>query len=117
MPADVASPGPAAAPGPLGPSAQGPGVPVAASGVIHDLGYRRYDGKRLRRAQIARALCWHSLRSAFGIGRGVKAKIVPVITFGIMFLPAIINAVAAPVSTSPARTGRSATYSPALPVP
>ncbi len=114
MPADVASPGPAAAPGPLGPSAQGPGVPVAASGVIHDLGYRRYDGKRLGRAQIARALCWHSLRSAFGIGRGVKAKIVPMITFGIMCLPAIINAVAVAVSTSHARIIPYDTYVPAL---
>jgi ABC-2 type transport system permease protein len=114
MPADIASPGPAAAaPGPLGPAAQGPGV-LAAPGVIHDLGYRRYDGKRLGRAQIARALCWHSLRSAFGIGRGVKAKIVPVITFGIMCLPAVINAVAVAVSTSHARIVPYDTYVPAL---
>ena len=27
---------------------------------------------------IVRALAWHSLRSAFGIGRGAKAKIFPV---------------------------------------
>jgi ABC-2 type transport system permease protein len=65
----------------------------AASGVIHDRGYRRYDGPRLGRAQIVRALCWHSLRSAFGIGRGAKAKIVPVIAFAAMCLPAIVNAV------------------------
>ena len=53
MPADTASPGQAS--------------PAGTSGVIHDIGYRRYDGQRLGRAQIARALCWHSLRSAFGI--------------------------------------------------
>jgi len=64
------------------------------SGVIHDLGYQRYDGLRLGRRAIIRALCWHSLRSAFGLGRGVKAKIVPVITFVIMCLPAVANAVA-----------------------
>ena len=64
-----------------------------AGGVIHDRGYRRYDGPRLGRAQIARALGWHSLRSAFGIGRGAKAKIVPVIAFAAMCLPAIVNAV------------------------
>jgi ABC-2 type transport system permease protein len=63
-------------------------------GVIHDIGYRRYEGPRLGRAAIVRALCWHSLRSAFGIGRGAKAKIVPVITFVIMCLPAVANAVA-----------------------
>jgi ABC-2 type transport system permease protein len=69
---------------------------VAASGssVIHDIGYRRYEGLRLARPGIVRALYWHSLRSAFGVGRGAKAKIVPVITFVIMCLPAVANAVA-----------------------
>jgi ABC-2 type transport system permease protein len=65
----------------------------AETGVIHDIGYRRYTGRRLGRAQIVRALYWHSLRSAFGLGRGAKAKIVPVIVFAIMCLPAIANAV------------------------
>ncbi|HEY7016698.1 MAG TPA: hypothetical protein VH480_28250 [Streptosporangiaceae bacterium] len=65
----------------------------AESGVIHDIGYRRYTGPRLGRAQIIRALYWHSLRSAFGLGRGAKAKIVPVIAFVIMCLPAVANAV------------------------
>ena len=63
-------------------------------GVIHDIGYRRYTGRRLGRDQRIRALYWHSLRSAFGLGRGAKAKIVPVIVFVIMCLPAIANAVA-----------------------
>ena len=65
----------------------------AETGVIHDIGYRRYTGRRLGRAQIVRALYWHSLRSAFGLGRGAKAKIVPVIVFVIMCLPAVANAV------------------------
>ncbi|MGC1287211.1 MAG: ABC transporter permease [Streptosporangiaceae bacterium] len=65
----------------------------AETGVIHDIGYRRYTGRRLGRAQIVRALYWHSLRSAFGLGRGAKAKIVPVIVFVIMCLPAIASAV------------------------
>ncbi len=95
MPADTASQGPAA-------------------GVIHDLGYRRYDGQRLGRAQIVRALAWHSLRSAFGIGRGVKAKIVPVVTFGIMCLPAVINAAAVALSSSHARIIPYDTYVPAV---
>lgn len=66
----------------------------AAAGVIHDRGYRRYDGERIGRMQIVRALCWHSFRSAFGIGRGAKAKVVPIITFVAMCLPAVINAIA-----------------------
>src|SRR5207253_1508334 len=64
-------------------------------GVIHDLGYQHYDGPRLGRAAIIRALYWHSLRSAFGIGRGVRAKIVPILTFVLMCLPAVANAISA----------------------
>ncbi len=63
-------------------------------GVIHDLGYRRYDGPRLGRPRIVAALAWHSFRSAFGFGRGAKAKIVPVIAFAAMCLPAVVNAFA-----------------------
>jgi len=70
------------------------GAAAAGTGVIHDLGYRRYDGPRLGRAGIIRALAWHSFRSAFGIGRGAKAKIVPLLAFILMCLPAIVNAVA-----------------------
>jgi ABC-2 type transport system permease protein len=77
-------------------------APVAGAGVIHDLGYQHYDGPRLGRAAIIRALYWHSLRSAFGIGRGAKAKIVPLLAFGLMCLPAIANAVA--VATSQQHT-------------
>lgn len=69
--------------------------PLAASGggVIHDIGYRHYTGPRLGRAGIVRALVWHSLRSSVGIGRGAKAKIIPVIAFVAMSLPAVANAV------------------------
>ena len=69
------------------------GPPAAGGGVIHDIGYRHYQGPRLGRAAIIRALGWHSLRSAFGIGRGAKAKIIPVIVFAIMCVPAVVNAI------------------------
>ncbi len=65
-----------------------------AAGVIHDLGYRGYDGPRLGRVQIVRALTWHCFRSAWGIGRGVKGKIVPMLAFIAMCLPALVNAFA-----------------------
>jgi ABC-2 type transport system permease protein len=67
---------------------------ASTEGVIHDIGYQRYTGRRLGRAGIIRALYWHSLRSAFGIGRGAKAKILPVIMFVVICLPAVANAVA-----------------------
>jgi len=83
-------------------------VAAGRSGVIHDIGYRRYEGPRLARPGIIRALYWHSLRSAFGIGRGAKAKIVPVLTFAIMCLPAVANAVS--VAQSGSRTINYDTY-------
>ena len=66
----------------------------SAAGVIHDLGYRRYDGPRLGRAQIIRALIWHSFRSSWGIGRGVKAKIIPILAAIAICLPGFVNAFA-----------------------
>jgi ABC-2 type transport system permease protein len=90
---------------------QEPG-PSAAGGVIHDLGYQRYDGPRLGRSQIVAALAWHSFRAAFGLGRGAKAKIVPVIAFLAMCLPAIVNAFV--MSRGNPRAVDYDTYVPAL---
>ena len=84
----------------------------AAVGVIHDLGYRRYDGPRLGRAQIIRALIWHSFRSSWGIGRGVKAKIIPILAAIAMLLPAFVNAFA--VSRGNPRLFGYDVYSPQL---
>jgi ABC-2 type transport system permease protein len=81
-----------AARGQLAPAADG-------GGVIHNIGYRRYEAERLGRAQIVRALIWHSFRAAFGIGRGAKAKIFPVLVFALLALPAAVNAVA--LATNP----------------
>ncbi|MEV5746578.1 ABC transporter permease [Actinoallomurus sp. NPDC052308] len=59
--------------------------------VIHDIGYRHYDGKRLGRAYAVRSLFVHNLRAAYGLGRPVKAKIMPFLLFAIMLLPAAIS--------------------------
>ena len=83
-----------------------------ATGVIHDLGYRGYDGPRLGRAQIVRALTWHSFRSSFGIGRGAKAKIIPILALAAMCLPALVNAFA--VARGNARLFGYDVYSPTL---
>lgn len=85
---------------------------VQTSGVIHDLGYRRYDGPRLGRRRIVAALAWHSFRSAFGLGRGAKAKIVPVIAFLALCLPAVVNAFA--MSRGNPRAVDYDTYTPVL---
>jgi ABC-2 type transport system permease protein len=95
-------------------SAQTPsaGRRSAAGGVIHDLGYQRYDGPRLGRSRIVAALAWHSFRSAFGFGRGAKAKIVPVIVMIAICLPAVINAFA--MSKGNSRIVDYDTYTPVL---
>jgi ABC-2 type transport system permease protein len=67
--------------------------PAADGGVIHNIGYRRYADARLGRGSIFLALTLHSLRTAFGFGRGAKAKIFPALLFVIMCLPAVVNAV------------------------
>jgi ABC-2 type transport system permease protein len=87
-------------------------MPEQATGVIHDLGYRRYDGPRLGRAQIIRALIWHSFRSSWGIGRGARAKILPILALFVMCLPAFVNAFA--VSRGNARLFGYDVYVPAL---
>jgi ABC-2 type transport system permease protein len=86
--------------------------PPAAGGVIHDLGYRRYDGPRLGRSGIVAALAWHSFRSAFGFGRGGRAKIVPAIAVIAICLPAVVNAFVMSRGNPPAVYYD--TYTPAL---
>ena len=73
--------------------AEPPATRARPAGVIHDLGYQRYAGDRYGRAAIVRTLAGYSLRSAFGLGRGARAKIVPISVFALMCLPALVNAV------------------------
>ncbi len=78
-------------------TAAGGPVPTGAAGVggvIHNIGYRRYDGERLGRGRIVLALTWHSYRTAFGLGRGGRAKVFPALLLGLLCLPAAVNAVA-----------------------
>ena len=61
-------------------------------GVIHDIGYRHYDGPRLGRRHAVLALYVHSLRGVFGLGRPARSKIVPFVLFTIICIPAVISA-------------------------
>lgn len=70
----------------------------AAAGTIYDIGYRNYEGARLGRGYAFRTLYVHSLRSAFGLGRGGKALIIPWALFAVMVLPAIITVAVAGIS-------------------
>jgi ABC-2 type transport system permease protein len=88
----------------------GAGLVAPGAGVIHDIGYQTYDGPRFGRGKIAIVLCLHSFRSAFGFGRGAKAKIVPVLTFVILCAPAVINAVIMALGQSHTRVVNYDTY-------
>ncbi|MFF3515416.1 ABC transporter permease [Streptomyces sp. NPDC002573] len=57
---------------------------------IHNIGYRSYDGPRLGRAYARRSLYSQSLRGAYGLGRSVKSKVLPMLLFVVMCTPALI---------------------------
>ncbi|MFG2224777.1 ABC transporter permease [Streptomyces sp. NPDC048644] len=65
-------------------------APAAAPDVIHNIGYRHYDGPRLGRAYARRSLFSQSLRGAYGLGRSAKSKVLPMLLFAVMCLPAAI---------------------------
>ncbi len=56
---------------------------------IHDLGYRRYAGSRVGAAGAWRALYVQGLRTVFGLGRPLKAKILPAFVLLATLLPAL----------------------------
>ncbi|WP_035847094.1 ABC transporter permease [Kitasatospora azatica] len=63
-------------------------TPTASSGVIHDIGYRGYQGPRLGRGYATRSLFVQGLRGAFGLGRSAKSKVLPMLMLAAMVLPA-----------------------------
>ncbi|PYC71624.1 ABC transporter permease [Micromonospora arborensis] len=64
-------------------------VRPAPTGVIHDIGYQRYEGPRLGRRHVFGALYLHGVRTVFGFGRSAKAKIFPWLVVGIVTLVAV----------------------------
>jgi ABC-2 type transport system permease protein len=63
---------------------------TAPAGSIYDLGYRGYEGVRLGRRHAIAALVRDSLRSAFGLGRSGRAKLIPFGLAGLALLPAVV---------------------------
>jgi ABC-2 type transport system permease protein len=62
----------------------------APTGVIHDIGYQRYGGRRLGRGYLFGSLYVHGLRGVFGLGRGPKAKIFPWLIVGVTTIVAVV---------------------------
>lgn len=65
------------------------------TGEIFDIGYRSYDGPRLGRGYAFRTLYVHSLRTAFGLGRGGRALIIPWALFVFVNFPSAVTVMAA----------------------
>jgi ABC-2 type transport system permease protein len=57
---------------------------------IHNIGYRSYDGPRLGRAYARRSLYSQTLRGSYGLGRAAKSKVLPMLLFVVMCVPAAI---------------------------
>ncbi|CAM3764249.1 ABC transporter permease [Isoptericola cucumis] len=66
---------------------------ASPAGVIHNIGYRAYDGERLPRRGVALALYSHTLRGVFGLGRAARSKVVPFGMVAVMLVPAIVLSV------------------------
>ena len=84
-------------------------------GGIYDLGYQAYDGPRLGRRSAFGALFRNALRACYGIGRGGRAKIVPIALGGLAVLPAVL-AVGISALAAPAPGGAGAALDNASPV-
>ncbi|RVU27220.1 ABC transporter permease [Streptomyces antnestii] len=65
-------------------------TPAGEQTRIHNIGYRHYDGPRLGRAYARRSLFSQSLRGAYGLGRSAKSKVLPMLLFVVMCVPALI---------------------------
>ncbi len=67
-----------------------PGAPQPEEAQIYDRGYRTFEGERTGVPGAIRTLVVHSMRTALGLGRSAKHKVVPVLIILIAYIPAII---------------------------
>ncbi len=73
-----------------------PAVPAQpAADVIHDIGFRHYDGERLGRGWVVRSLLVDTLRGVFGLGRPARSKVMPWILVAILLAPPLVVALVA----------------------
>ena len=61
----------------------------ARYGEVYDRGYQHYEGQRLGRGHAIWALTTYSMKRALGIKKGVGAKIIPIVLYIGVLVPAI----------------------------
>lgn len=64
----------------------------ARRGVIHDIGYRPFTGRRQSTGAVAWSLYLTSLRHCFGLGRSGRSKAIPWLMTGLLLIPALVLA-------------------------
>ena len=71
-----------------------PPAPPAASGtdVIHDIGFRHFEGELLGRGWVVRSLLVETVRGIFGLGRPARSKVMPWTLIAILLIPPLIIA-------------------------
>lgn len=82
----------------------------SASGTIYDIGYRHYTGERLGRKYAIESLFVHGLRVVWGIGRGPRARLAPIVLTAVALLPAVVQAAVAAYSGGEAQLITYANY-------
>jgi ABC-2 type transport system permease protein len=70
-------------------------VSEPASGQVFDIGFRRYEGQREGRRRAMLAVYKDGLRTAMGLGRGGRAKILPWLFIAASIIPALVFALIA----------------------
>ncbi len=79
------------------------------SGEVFDLGYQHYEGRREGRQRALKAVWKNGLRTALGLGRGPQAKILPILLFVAVIIPAVVLSIVAsqvgPLGDVPGHSG------------
>ncbi len=79
------------------------------SGEVFDLGYQHYEGPREGRMRARRALWVNGVRTALGLGRGSRSKILPTLLFvaalGLAVILTLVASVAGPGDQVPGHAG------------
>ena len=70
-------------------------LPAPRGGTVFDIGYRRYTGVREGSGRTRRALLRNGLRTALGLGRGPRAKILPWLFIAVLAFIGLVMALIA----------------------
>lgn len=77
-------------------------------GTVFDLGYQRYEGVREGRGRSRRAIFRDGVRTALGLGRGIRAKLLPWLFVGLLSAIGLIMALIAGAAERLAGPGAAA---------